>query len=191
MTIYFTNFFNWENQFGQIVSISNSEPDGYKYLPKLGIFVPEWSAVKQFKIDKNWDRYVTSYRELCRSRWPQIKIWLNGLDPAVSQTLCCWESEPTYCHRSLVAKIVEKHRPDCYRGIEVKNLHKRSYIGGKPGTYRLEIVPCPWGNGWCFRADFEGNYYQIGYHPKYPFLSKAYLAKDNAWLAGEKFLDGV
>jgi hypothetical protein len=113
--IYFTNFFNWENQFGTVISISNSEPDGTN-IPNLGIFVPEWTAVSQFKKDKDWDKYVASYRELCRSRWSQIKIWLDGLDPSIPQTLCCWEPEPTYCHRSLVAKIVEKYRPDCYRG---------------------------------------------------------------------------
>lgn len=58
------------------------------------------------------EQYTDGYRKLLAQRWPAVQAWLNSLSPAADLTLTCYCPRGTYCHRHLIAKLLEKHRPD-------------------------------------------------------------------------------
>jgi len=46
---------------------------------------------------------------LMMERWPAVKQWLDSLNGDVY--LCCW-CTTGFCHRYLVAKLIQKFRPE-------------------------------------------------------------------------------
>lgn len=57
-------------------------------------------------------RYETVYRALLRSRWPDVRTWLDTLRPEEDVTLLCYCRPGVYCHRHLIARMLARHRPD-------------------------------------------------------------------------------
>ena len=154
MMIYLTGFQNWEKQFGKLVSIANSEPEGFKgNVDRLHFFAPNWKDVNlwktSFKADADWENFVAMYRLVCRERWRSIAHWLKNLNPEEDTTLLCWERASSRCHRSLVAKIVEHYRPDCYGGLDVQNPYRKRCTY-RNIEYHVLVVNCPWCEGFAF-----------------------------------------
>lgn len=191
--IHFTAFSKWECQFGEVQSIAKYPPKSHSQVNTINPFVPSWNAVQSYKnspkFEADWDKYIDAYRNICRSNWKAIKHWLSNLNPEIDATLCCWESSPIRCHRSLVAKIIETYRPDCYGGLEVKNGDRRICTVQRI-QYRIELVEGPWAEGWCFRVRTPGSFpYDFKPGVGDPTLSAPHSTREKAWLAAEKFLE--
>ena len=119
--IYTASYFQKPNHHGQLISISMSEPKGVKIDGKLSVFAPNRDLLNDYKKGKIDEQgYIERYREQLRKSLDQIMTWLDGLDPEEDLTLCCWEKAGEFCHRNLVIKFVEKYRPDCLGGTDVK-----------------------------------------------------------------------
>jgi hypothetical protein len=72
---------------------------------------PTWDMVKDYKAGQITEaEYTAKYRELMVQRWPAVKRWLDSLG-GQDMYLCCWE-KTGFCHRYLVAKLIQKFRPD-------------------------------------------------------------------------------
>jgi hypothetical protein len=190
--IYFTGFQNWDKQFGELISIANSEPAGFKgRVKRLYFFVPDWTAVNlwkgSYKTEQDWEEFVTVYRVLCRKRWDTIARWLETLTPEVDMTLLCWERKSLNCHRLLVSKIVKHYRPDCYGGLDVQNPYRKrfSYCDTQ---YDILVVNCPWCEGFSFSLSDVGGIYRIGDRSDYPFVRGIYALPEYAIDAAISFV---
>lgn len=128
--IYTASWFEPQNHHGALVSISRSNPRHVSAdTPKLEFFCPSAELLRRWKFGMTEETYINVFREEIKSNWSVILQWLEGLNPDIDQTLCCWESSykgnaievpiKYFCHRNLVAKIVEKRRPDCFGGCDV------------------------------------------------------------------------
>jgi uncharacterized protein YeaO (DUF488 family) len=120
MSIYTASYFEPEFHHGKLISISRSQPKGFRVagnLPFLAPSVKLLEAWKQQKVDEAG--YVQRYREQIAASWITVKGWLDALKPAEDSTLLCWERQGEFCHRNLVAHFVQKHRPDCYGGRDI------------------------------------------------------------------------
>lgn len=62
--------------------------------------------------DRTGGWYEDGYRRLLAARWPAVTAWLASLSPDTHLTLVCFCKSGTFCHRSLIAKLLAKHRPD-------------------------------------------------------------------------------
>ena len=118
--IYTASYFQSENHHGSRISISRSEPQKIAVDGKLAIFVPEQSILSDYKHGRiDIEGYINRYREQMRRSLPQIRAWLDSLDPSVDMTLLCWEKAGQFCHRNLAIAFVERYRPDCFGGRDV------------------------------------------------------------------------
>lgn len=107
---------------GLLVSISQSTPEWCNIDHHLNFFKPTWSMVRG---NPSWEEYKTLYRELMRERWGEVKDWLTSLSrfrPFPEMTLLCWKKGDAPCHGSLVAKLIQRHRPDVWGGCNVPQL---------------------------------------------------------------------
>lgn len=97
---------------GCVVGISLSVPKGAKYDKLMPSLYPDWQLVQDWKKGRiSWDEYGERYLALLRSRWPLgLKEEIMALPNDV--TLCCWERDPEHCHRSIVAEVISKVRPE-------------------------------------------------------------------------------
>lgn len=90
-------------------------PDGriIGVLPLVQCLRPTQEMVYGVKY-RGWShkRYETVYRALLRSRWPDVRAWLDTLRPDVDVTLLCYCRPGVYCHRHLIARMLARHRPD-------------------------------------------------------------------------------
>jgi ASCH domain len=117
MPIYTASYFQPQNHHGAIVSISRSHPKHIQVSDRLPFFAPSQSLLS----DKpNPAEYTNRFREEIRDRMPQIRVWLESLTPDQTLTLCCWEPAGQFCHRNLVAALIEHYRPDCFGGCDVE-----------------------------------------------------------------------
>lgn len=82
-------------------------------LPLIQCLRPTQEMVYGVKY-RGWShkRYETVYRALLRSRWPDVRAWLDTLRPDVDVTLLCYCRPGVYCHRHLIARMLARHRPD-------------------------------------------------------------------------------
>ena len=101
-----------EERIGRVVVLSNSTPRGIGTVSlEASCLVPDWATVKDYKSGKLDEAgFTDAYRKLICKRWPAVKKWLDGLS-AQDMYLCCWE-KTGFCHRFLVAKLIQKFRPD-------------------------------------------------------------------------------
>lgn len=58
------------------------------------------------------EQYINGYRRLLASRWSQVKAWLDSLDANSDMTLLCYCHIGKFCHRQLLARMIQKWRPD-------------------------------------------------------------------------------
>lgn len=111
---------------GQRISTSLTTPKRFKPDGELEFFKPTWDLLNCWKAsaqdDAAWAEYEAGYWELLKQREAEIKNWLLSLNrsrPLPHLTLLCHEADDQYCHRRLVAKVVEKYRPDLWGGRDV------------------------------------------------------------------------
>ena len=102
-----------EQRIGPVYSIANSYPRNVgKVHGKIKCLVPEWKDVKAYKEHQiSEEEFTKRYRKLIVERWSEVKRWMQSLDPADELYLCCWE-QTGFCHRYLVARLLQKFRPD-------------------------------------------------------------------------------
>jgi hypothetical protein len=102
-----------DQRIGPVYSIANSYPRNVGHVDgQVKCLVPPWDAVQAFKngqIDQAG--FTARYREHLKTNWPQVKAWLDSLQPGDELYLCCWEPAG-FCHRILVARLIRRFRPD-------------------------------------------------------------------------------
>ena len=95
---------------GKVYSIALSHPSNVGVRGSIQCLMPTWDMVHCFKRrSMSEEEYTGKYRELIIKRWPAVKQWLSRLEP--DAYLCCW-CTTGFCHRYLVAKLIQKFRPD-------------------------------------------------------------------------------
>ena len=100
------------NKRGCVIGISVSVPKGIKYDKLMPNLYPSWELVQDWKRGKiDWPTYREQYLTILRARWN------DGLNEEIMSlpndvTLCCWERDPEHCHRSIVAEVISKVRPE-------------------------------------------------------------------------------
>lgn len=128
--IYSASFFEPQNHYGKLISIARSEPGKVKLDGKLEFFVPSAKLLRDYDCkDIDHFEYIDRYREEMRVKLPQIRAWIDSLDPKIDMTLLCWEKQGKFCRRNLAIAFVESWRPDCFGGRDVKNT---TFIAGVP-----------------------------------------------------------
>lgn len=125
MAIYTASYFEPGNHHGQLIAISHTIPKGFKLEKQLKFLVPnpdllgDWQQGLMTK-----DEYVQRYRAQITASWREVKQWLDSLRPKLDMTLLCWEKQGEFCHRNLVAKLIQKHRPDVWGGRDVRRVER-------------------------------------------------------------------
>jgi uncharacterized protein YeaO (DUF488 family) len=106
-----TSWFDRQKR-GCVVGISLSVPRGAQYTKLWPNLYPTSGLLEDWKRGRiSWDQYRERYLELLRSRWNHgLKEEIESLDNDVA--LCCWERGPEHCHRSIVAEVITKVRPE-------------------------------------------------------------------------------
>jgi len=120
--IYTASYFQKENHHGKLVPISRTVPKGFSTKDSLSFFIPSSLLLKDWKAGAlTQEQYINRYREEIRVNLPQIREWVNSLDPKENLTLLCWEKAGEICNRNFIVKFVERDRPDCYGGCDIPN----------------------------------------------------------------------
>lgn len=132
----YTSRYN-SNILGAAISISLYPPKNFKG-QHLHLLAPTPEVLNGYKEDMNWERYVAGYRTNVVSRMPQIKSWLDSLTPEKDVTLLCYEKSE-YCHRHLVQKLIEKHRPELW-GRRLDELTTPEFKKLRQEKQRLELA---------------------------------------------------
>lgn len=135
--IYFASYFAPDHHHGLKVSISNSTPDGFKCDRHLDYLAPPkgtlsyWQKVKaQGKpTEADWELFKTGYRIHIKKVILEFKEFLEFCEPHEDMTFLSWEEAGNYCHRNLVAKIVEKMFHHLYGGCDVAQRVALDFIG--------------------------------------------------------------
>lgn len=118
--LYTASYLESTHHQGLLLSISRSVPKGFKIDGKLEFLIPSAELLLDWKASRlNEAEYSQRYREQIKQAWQEVKEWLDNLAPKPDQTLLCWEAKGKFCHRNLIAKLVQKHRPDCFGGCDV------------------------------------------------------------------------
>lgn len=124
--IYTSSYFKPEAHHGQAIAISRGQPQGWRDIPKLEMFMPSQAMLDQWKNsaqdDAAWAEYCAAWWALMRPRKPKIVEWLESCDPAADLTLLCWEHDWERCHRKLVSAIIQKVKPELWSGESVYTL---------------------------------------------------------------------
>lgn len=148
--IYTASYFEPNCHHGAKISVSRSVPQGFKIDGKLPFLAPSSPLHKDWKAKRlDESTYAERYRTQILKNWSQVKQWLEGLQPSEHITLLCWEQSGIFCHRYLIAKLIEKHRSDCFGGTDVvRNLTRiemprckqcsSRVIPGLDGSYCLQ-----------------------------------------------------
>ena len=120
--IYTASYSESQNHHGKLVPISRGTYKNVSTKNALPFFMPSSNLLKDWKAKKlTKEQYINIFREEMRANLPQIKEWLNSLDPKEDQTLVCYEKAGEFCHRNLIIKFVQRDRPDCFGGCDVPN----------------------------------------------------------------------
>ena len=89
----------------------------YSYQPLLA---PTEIILKKYRVDKNWDEYVSSFAQLMKER-DMARILQQQMTDADRVCLLCTEDQPKQCHRRLVAENYKQFDPS----IEIIHLSKK------------------------------------------------------------------
>jgi len=94
-----------------VYSIALSHPS-FEKLPtvekcfqdRITFLCPTYDMLKDYKEDKDWDKYVKRYKALLVQRKETIKTWIRELTNGQIYMLCCWEdtSGKAHCHRDIL-----------------------------------------------------------------------------------------
>jgi len=117
--IYTASYFEKRNHHGRRISISRSAPQWFAVDGSLPFFAPSAALLDQWKRNPSIPQYTTIFRGEIRVNLSAIKAWMFDIDPMDDMTLLCWEKSGQFCHRNLVGRLIERHRPDCWGGGDV------------------------------------------------------------------------
>lgn len=131
--LYTASYFQPKNHHGRCVGISRSVPRHFVPDDRLLFLAPSAALLRDCKQGLSDEAYIERYREELRSRWAIVKPWLQQLDPSEDQTLLCWEHKGNFCHRNLVALMIQKFRSDCWGGADVEKAAEQGNLD-KLGT---------------------------------------------------------
>ncbi|KJH69801.1 DUF488 family protein, N3 subclade [Aliterella atlantica] len=121
--LYTASYFEPEHHHGVLLSISRSVPKGFRVDGALDFLAPNAQLLKDWKaksIDE--EAYCQRYRLQLKESWQQVSSWLKSLDAKTNQTLLCWEHQGAFCHRNLIALLVQKHRSDVFGGCDIRRV---------------------------------------------------------------------
>ena len=112
--IHTASFFRKDHWIGEPIAISLYPPKWFKG-DRLEFLAPSSRLLSDWKQGMTEQEYIDRFRNelMLIRRWPTVKHWLDGLNPAIDQTLLCYEKPGEFCHRNLVYAMVQRHRPDC------------------------------------------------------------------------------
>jgi hypothetical protein len=112
--IYTASFFRKDHWHGTPISISLYAPKWYQG-DQLLILAPSKKLLNDWKRGMSEDNYTERFRNelMLISKWSLVRNWLDNLNPTIDLTLLCYEKPGEFCHRNLIFKMVERHRPDC------------------------------------------------------------------------------
>lgn len=118
--LYTASFLEPAHHHGLLLSVSRSIPSGFKVDGSLSLFAPSADLLVDWKAKKIDEAgYIERYRTQIKESWNSVKAWLDSLNSLQHTTLLCWEPKNAFCHRNLVAKLVQRYRPDCFGGCDV------------------------------------------------------------------------
>jgi hypothetical protein len=91
------------------VSRKSAGPDGLPFAPSWQILRP-MLAVRRAGGDElaAWSRYVVDYTTEMRTSYRERRPAWNRLLARDEVTLCCYCTDPTHCHRTLLAGLFAK-----------------------------------------------------------------------------------
>lgn len=145
--IYFASYFAPEHHHGLKVSISDSVPEGFQCDRHIDYLVPPpgtlnyWQKVKAqgTPTESDWELFKTGYRIHIKKVIGEFKEFLEFCEPHEDMTFLCHEKQGNWCHRNLVAKIVEKMFPHLYGGCDTDNRVALDFVGvGAKVTHTVE-----------------------------------------------------
>jgi hypothetical protein len=86
----------------ELRSIALAQPKG-KSLPNLSFLNPTWDILKEYKADRDWQKYTNEYKQILVENRLEIADWIDSLENKV-YILCCWENtcKGANCHRKIV-----------------------------------------------------------------------------------------
>jgi len=108
--IYIASYFDKKAHFGELMSISNTEPEGFEVDRKSKTLVPPWEIVDGYKKGRlTWEEYVEAYNKHLSKEWGTTAMprFLEKFNGDRDITLLCWCRNEERCHRSLVADWLE------------------------------------------------------------------------------------
>ena len=121
-----TSFKKSKKYVGQKFSIARFQPSGFVY-PEL-TFLAATGANGEKLLLEDFEEPILGYERAylagIKSRWPEIKQWLDSLDNNKTIILCCWcpyslatKAQITNfgsfcCHSGIIGQLVNKSRPD-------------------------------------------------------------------------------
>lgn len=152
--LYTASFFEPQYQSGRLLSISRSIPSGVLVDGELPFFIPTADLLADREAKKiDAFAYTERYRMQIRSNWKKVNKWLESLNPLQPITLLTWQNLGEFCHRNLIAKLVQKYRPDCFGGCDVIRVEmERCYCCGTELLAGLDASFCrnckTWLNHW-------------------------------------------
>lgn len=155
--LYFASFFEPQHQHGSLIAISRTVPKNFKVNGRLEFLAPSPKLLTDWK-EKRVDssEYTQRYREQMKQSWGKVKQWLDSFNPQQHSTLLCWEVKNTFCHRNLVALLVQKHRPDCFGGCDVTHYEAEHCPDCDTGLISgLDASRCTTCNKWWSRPILE------------------------------------
>lgn len=120
MAIYTASYFEPTHQHGRLIAISHSIPKGFKVQKQLKFLAPAPELLQDWQQGQtDQGGYIRRYRAQINADWKQVKQWLESLKTEPDMTLLCWERKGEFCHRNIVAQLLQKHRPECWGGRDV------------------------------------------------------------------------
>jgi len=110
--IFCTSFFYVVDKNAIRYSIANSAPALFKTIPVIGVFVPPFALVSDYKKKfVTWEQYTEMYVDVLREKYGEIVTLLKTLstEQQVNMEFCCWENKfHPHCHRAIVADVINK-----------------------------------------------------------------------------------
>lgn len=132
--LYCASYHEPQNHHGELISISRSVPKGIKVTRHLDFFKPTQDLLQWWKTtsqdESAWSEYTSRFWSILSDRKTQILDWIHGLGrkPTHDMTLLCWEKAGTYCHRNLVARLLQKHSPEWFGGCDVPRFQVGDHV---------------------------------------------------------------
>ncbi len=118
--LYTVSYFEPQHHHGLKIAVSRTIPRGFKVDGSLLFLAPSSDLLNDWKAQKiDESGYIQRYREQIKDNWIEVKLWLDSLNSKQRLTILCYEKAGSFCHRTLIIKLVKKYRPDCFGGCDV------------------------------------------------------------------------